>query len=78
MENNKNIGQSKNDLETQQSNSNSILSTQKEPTENLPRVKDRFYDNDGKLTGISILVAGGELPLTGEQFYQSFLQKCPE
>jgi hypothetical protein len=35
-----------------------------------PIVEERFYDANGKLCGMSILVESGKLPITGEQYTQ--------
>lgn len=47
-------------------------------TKELPKVLNRDYDENGKLCGITILVAAGELPVTGRQFAQQYLGQSAE
>ena len=43
--------------------------------EKVPRVEERFYDTSGKIKGVSIIVAEGELSVTGKQFAEWYRQK---
>lgn len=44
----------------------------------LPHILERYYDDEGKLNGMAILVQEGTLPLTGKQFAQWYQEKYPQ
>ena len=45
--------------------------------EKCPRVEKLFYDTNGKVNGVAIVVAEGDLSVTGEQFAEWYRQKFP-
>ena len=46
--------------------------------EKCPRIEKLFYDTSGKVNGVAIVVAEGDLSVTGEQFAEWYRQKFPK
>jgi hypothetical protein len=46
-----------------------------EKDEQTPFVQEKYYDDNGILCGMLILVECGELPVTAEQYSQWYRQK---